>query len=90
MYVGLISYPLYLWHWPPLSFLHVMELNEGTLGRVLRVGAVLFAFAASALTYHLVELPIRRRKDLRRIGVRLLGGLGAAAAAGHAPASAKV
>ncbi len=82
VYVGLISYPLYLWHWPPLSFLHLMELNEGTSGRILRVGAVLFAFAASALTYHLVELPMRRRKDLRRIGVRLLGGLGAAAVAG--------
>ena len=87
VYVGLISYPLYLWHWPPLSFLHLMELNEGTLGRILRVGAVLFAFAASALTYHLVELPIRRRKDLRRIGVRLLGGLGAAAVAGVAVAA---
>ena len=82
VYVGLISYPLYLWHWPPLSFLHLMELNEGTSGRILRVGAVLFAFAASALTYHLIELPVRRRKDLRRIGVRLLGGLGAAAVAG--------
>jgi peptidoglycan/LPS O-acetylase OafA/YrhL len=87
VYVGLISYPLYLWHWPPLSFLHLMELNEGTLGRILRVCAVLFAFAASALTYHLVELPIRRRKDLRRIGGRLLGGLGAAAVAGAAVAA---
>ncbi len=87
VYVGLISYPLYLWHWPPLSFLHLMDLNEGTSGRVLRVGAVLFAFAASALTYHLVEVPIRRRKDLRRIGPRLLSGLGAAAVAGVAIAA---
>ena len=43
VYVGLISYPLYLWHWPPLSFLYVMDLNEGTAGRLLRIGAVIFA-----------------------------------------------
>ena len=82
VYVGLISYPLYLWHWPPLSFLHVMDLNEGTTGRLLRIGAVVFAALAAVLTYHLVEVPIRRRKDLRRLGVRLLGGLSVAAVAG--------
>jgi peptidoglycan/LPS O-acetylase OafA/YrhL len=82
VYVGLISYPLYLWHWPPLSFLHIMDINEGSTGRLLRIGAVLFAVVAAVLTYHLVELPLRRRKDLRRLGVRLVGGLGAAALAG--------
>ena len=82
VYVGLISYPLYLWHWPPLSFLHVMDLNEGTSGRLLRIGAVAFAVIAAVLTYHLVEVPMRRRKDLRRLGVRLLGGLSVAAVAG--------
>ena len=82
VYVGLISYPLYLWHWPPLSFLHVMDLNEGSAGRSSRVGAVLFATAAAVLTYHLIEVPLRKRTDLRRLGARLLGGLGAAAIAG--------
>ncbi|HET7809865.1 MAG TPA: acyltransferase family protein [Steroidobacteraceae bacterium] len=82
VYVGLISYPLYLWHWPPLSFLHIMDLNQGTGGRLLRVAAVLFAVIAAVLTYHLVEKPIRRRKELRRLGVRLVGGLGVAAIAG--------
>jgi len=82
VYVGLISYPLYLWHWPPLSFLQLMDLNHGTTGRLLRIGAVLFAVAAAALTYHLVEVPLRRRKDLRRLGLRLVGGLGVAAIAG--------
>jgi peptidoglycan/LPS O-acetylase OafA/YrhL len=82
VYVGLISYPLYLWHWPPLSFLRLMDVNEGTSGRLLRVGAVLFAVLAAVLTYHLIEVPIRRRKDLRRLGARLVGGLGVAAAAG--------
>ena len=82
VYMGLISYPLYLWHWPPLSFVHLMDLNEGATGRMLRIGAVLFAVLASVLTYHLVEVPVRRRKDLRRLGARLVGGLGVAALAG--------
>jgi len=82
VYLGLISYPLYLWHWPPLSFLHIMDLNHGTSGRLLRVGAVLFAVTAAVLTYHLVEVPVRRRKDLRRLGTRLVSGLGVAALAG--------
>ena len=47
VYVGLISYPLYLWHWPPLSFLHIMDLSEGTTGRLLRIGAVVFATVAA-------------------------------------------
>ena len=82
VYVGLISYPLYLWHWPPLSFLHLMDIDEGAGGRLLRIGAVLFAVLAAVLTYHLIEVPVRRRRDLRRLGARLVGGLGVAALAG--------
>src|SRR6185295_8361635 len=82
VYVGLISYPLYLWHWPPISFLHIMDLDQGANSRLLRIGAVVFAVIAAVLTYHLVEVPLRRRKDLRRLGLRLVSGLGVAALAG--------
>ena len=82
VYVGLISYPLYLWHWPPLSFLRILDIDQGSTGRLLRIGAVIFAFVAAILTYHLIELPLRHRRDLRRIGVRLVSLLGVAAVAG--------
>ncbi len=82
VYVGLISYPLYLWHWPPLSFLRILDLDQGMTGRLLRIGAVIFAFVAAILTYHLIELPLRHRRDLRKLGVRLVSGLGVAAVAG--------
>jgi hypothetical protein len=87
VYVGLISYPLYLWHWPPLSMLRLLEADHGMSGRLLRVGAIVFAFAAAMLTYHLVELPVRRYRNLPRLGVRLAGGLVVAAVAGVALAA---
>ena len=82
VYVGLISYPLYLWHWPLLSFLRIMEVDRGTTGILLRLGAVIFAFVAAMLTYHLIELPLRHGRDLGRLGVRLVSLLGVAAVAG--------
>jgi len=82
VYVGLISYPLYLWHWPPLSFLRILEIDQGETGRLLRFAAVVFAVVAAIFTYHFIELPLRHRKDLRSLGVRLAGLLGAAALTG--------
>ncbi len=55
--IGLISYPLYLWHWPILSFISIVRGNAGSAS--LRLVAVLIAFALATLTYLLVEKPIR-------------------------------
>ncbi len=57
--VGLISYPLYLWHWPLLSFLRIIT-GEALATEVL-IGAVALSFALAWATYALVEGPIRRR-----------------------------
>lgn len=58
VYVGLISYPLYLWHWPLLTFARIVE------GSVpppwVRIVILTFAFALASLTYHWVEIPIRK------------------------------
>jgi len=59
VWVGLISYPLYLWHWPLLSFAHIVE--SGTPALKIRVAAVLGAVLLAWLTYALIEQPIRRR-----------------------------
>ncbi len=59
-YIGKISYPLYLWHWPPLSIAAIVldrPLNafESTLAMILAV-------VLASLTYHFVETPIRSRR----------------------------
>jgi len=56
--VGLISYPLYLWHWPLLV---VPRVVAGTSPDwVVRLGIVVLSVLLAALTYRLVELPLRR------------------------------
>ena len=58
VYIGLISYPLYLWHWPLLSFVQITE--SGVPSRTIKAAAVLVSFVLAALTYHLIERPARR------------------------------
>jgi peptidoglycan/LPS O-acetylase OafA/YrhL len=55
--VGLISYPLYLWHWPLLSFASINAHGIAPFG--VRVAAVLASFALATATYFFVEKPIR-------------------------------
>lgn len=55
--IGLISYPLYLWHWVILSFLRIMQGEVPLWWH--RIIAVLVAVVLSILTYKFVEKPIR-------------------------------
>ena len=79
VWFGLISYPLYLWHWPILAFLHIIE--DGTPHRSKRIIAVVLAVILAWFTYQFVEKPIRYgapNKSLRTItlvGMFLLIGL---------------
>ena len=57
VWIGLISYPLYLWHWPLLAYPHIE--NGGAPPPLQQVGWVLLAVALAWLTYRLVEQPIR-------------------------------
>jgi peptidoglycan/LPS O-acetylase OafA/YrhL len=57
VFVGLISYPLYLWHWPLLSFAWLTSIGDPS--RLLRIELVIAAFGLAWLTYELVERRIR-------------------------------
>ena len=58
VWFGLISYPLYLWHWPLLSFARIVQSQDP--GRIARIVAVTAAVVLAWLTYRLVEQPVRR------------------------------
>lgn len=57
VFIGLISFPLYLWHWPLLSFATIL-LDEMP-NEITRAGLVLAAIVLAWLTYKLVEKPLR-------------------------------
>ena len=57
VWIGLISYPLYLWHWALLSFARIMESE--TPNEWVRLGLVLSSVGLAALTYYWLEKPIR-------------------------------
>ena len=57
VWFGLISYPLYLWHWPLLSYARI--IGSETPSREIRIAAVLISIAFAWLTYRLIEKPIR-------------------------------
>ena len=77
--LGLVSYSVYLWHWPVRVF--VTKSNtpfDGVSLFLVRVG--LTAVAAS-LSYFLVERPFRRIEDGRRVALLSIAGVAVALAA---------
>ena len=56
-YLGLISYPLYLWHWPVFSYLSI--LSGGQQNVVWSIIAILISLLLAFLTFLIFELPIR-------------------------------
>jgi hypothetical protein len=70
VWVGLISYPLYLWHWPLLSYIRIVEL--GTPTRSMRIFVVFISILLAWLTYRLIERPIRFGKQGKTITLSLL------------------
>jgi hypothetical protein len=57
VWFGLISFPLYLWHWPILSFARIVESEVPS--RNIRIAAVVLSIVLAWLTYKLIERPIR-------------------------------
>lgn len=74
--IGRLSYSWYLWHWPVLAIARAHDLGERSLPRDLAL--VGLALVLSALTYWLVEQPVRMRKPWP------FAGRGSAIAAGVA------
>jgi len=64
VFVGLISYPLYLWHWPLLTYARIVHGGEPPAAA--RLGLLAASMVLAWLTYELVEKPIRFSRISRR------------------------
>ncbi|MFD1709347.1 acyltransferase family protein [Ottowia flava] len=70
VYIGKISYPLYLWHWPLLVFARLAGEGQWTVSH--RNYAVLGSIALAMLTFHGVEQPLAKIKRRGRLALWLL------------------
>ena len=78
-WIGAISYGLYLWHWPVA--IAISESRTSLSGWSLALARVIATFGLAALSYYLVELPVRRGRRLHGPVARLAAPvLGAATA----------
>lgn len=59
VFIGKISYPLYLWHWPLLSFAWIINGHLDASTRMLRAALVFASFILASMTYLFVERPVR-------------------------------
>lgn len=57
VWIGLISFPLYLWHWPLLTFTRIIESGEPSV--TSRIIIVFLSIIISWLTYKFIEVPLR-------------------------------
>lgn len=55
-YIGTVSYSLYLWHWPVVVALNLLDLKESTWGIG---GGIILSLLLASLSYYLVERPWR-------------------------------
>jgi peptidoglycan/LPS O-acetylase OafA/YrhL len=58
--IGLISYSLYLWHYPIFAFVRITEFSQGSLFNKLFLGTIILAL--SIFSYYFIEKPFRNRK----------------------------
>ena len=88
-FFGLISYPLYLWHWPLFAFAHIWPGVIPTTGVMVALACVSVALAAA--TYRLIETPPTRlfRRRPYAVALLLVGGLALTGVVGRVTYDAK-
>jgi peptidoglycan/LPS O-acetylase OafA/YrhL len=60
VYLGLISYPIYLWHWPLLTFARIIE--NDTPSAFIRLSVIFLSVLLAWATYWLIEKRLRYRQ----------------------------
>ena len=62
---GLISYSLYLWHYPIFAFFRQTDINSTLFVEpIYKILLVLFVFLLSFITYKYIEKPFRNKKKI--------------------------
>ncbi|HEY3967320.1 MAG TPA: acyltransferase family protein [Planctomycetaceae bacterium] len=67
VFVGLISYSLYLWHWPILAYVRYRVGED--LGPMIGCAALLSTALVAVVSWRFIEIPIRKRTFAKRDSV---------------------
>ncbi|MBK8396346.1 MAG: acyltransferase [Leptospiraceae bacterium] len=74
VFIGLISYSLYLWHWPVIVFLKYYLVRDLTISEM--IGATIFMLSAAIVSWRYIESPFRSTlytiQRVRRIVITLV------------------
>lgn len=65
--IGLISYPLYLWHWPVYAFMRIHYADDPVV--IAKIAGMVISVIAASLTYLYIEKPIRTSKHKVKLPV---------------------
>ncbi len=76
VFFGLISYSLYLWHWPILAFSR-QWLGTTHLPGAWSLACIITSVILAAISWQFVERPFRSKTTFSREGVFLFSGVGA-------------
>ena len=68
--IGLISYSLYLWHYPAFAFARIIEFTQGSLFKKLLLVTIILAL--SIFSYFFVERPARNKKNKFKVVLILI------------------
>lgn len=68
VFIGKISYGIYLWHWPLLVLLHLSDQTSG----IAKMSALAASFALAYATYVLIETPVRAIRVTRSSGFKFI------------------
>ncbi|HBE92443.1 MAG TPA: hypothetical protein DDW55_07915 [Gammaproteobacteria bacterium] len=68
VFIGLISYSLYLWHWPIFVFLRLWFAQTHLAGELVTTGIVL-SFGVATLSWMFIEKPFRRKRAFTKLKI---------------------
>jgi len=60
--VGLISYSMYLWHWPLLAYWHYLNPDVKSVPLLTGLFIILITLLLSSCSYFFIELPIKKKR----------------------------
>ena len=73
VWFGLISYPLYLWHWPILVFLRILDAPNPSV--INRIFAIFLSILLAWISTSLIEHPIRFKLQNKFTTIFLILGM---------------